>query len=83
MRLRTDLNVAKVLAFSFPLLAEGIMKAEGAQAQLIAVIEDRLEGGDDALGFAMDILQRQSIRIFPLSQMPEVAQQAAREIGIS
>ena len=40
--LSSDVNAAKVLAFSFPQLAQGIRKAEGKQALLTAVVEDDL-----------------------------------------
>ena len=40
--LTSDINAAKVLAFSFPQLAQGIEEAEGKQALLTAVVEDDL-----------------------------------------
>src|ERR1051326_7994555 len=40
--LASDVNSAKILAFTFPQLAEGIRKAEGKHAELTAVVEDDL-----------------------------------------
>jgi hypothetical protein len=80
--LRNDVNTAKVLAFTFPRLAEGIMKAEGRQAELTAVVEDDLNRSDETIGFAFDILEQQAIHIATLREMPDIAAQAAKEIGV-
>jgi hypothetical protein len=82
-----DVNAAKVLAFSFPRLAEGIRKTEDARAELTAVVEEDLERNnddesDEALGFARETLEQQSIRIAPLRQMSAIAATAARELGL-
>lgn len=79
--LAADVNAAKVLAFTFPRLAEGIRKAEGKQAQLTAVVEDDLPA-DDAVSFARETLEQQAIRIAAVSTMPAIAAAAARELGI-
>jgi CTP:molybdopterin cytidylyltransferase MocA len=75
-------NAAKVLAFSFPQLVEGIRKKEGKQAELTAVIDDDLDRGEAAAGFAVEALEQQSISLAMLGQMPQIAAQAAREMGI-
>ena len=79
--LKNDVNTAKVLAFTFPRLAEGIMRVEGRQAQLTAVVEDDLKRTDEGVGFAFEILEQQAIHIATLNQMPDIAALAAREIG--
>jgi hypothetical protein len=81
-----DVNAAKILAFTFPRLAEGIRKTEGARAELTAVVEDdleRTEEADEAVGFARETLEQQAIRIAPLGQMPALAATAARELGLA
>src|SRR5262245_10771792 len=45
-------NAAKLLAFSFPQIAEGIRKKENKQAQLTAVVDDGLEREEEAISFA-------------------------------
>lgn len=80
--LGADANAAKILAFTFPQLREGIAKAEGKQAQLTAVVEDDLPADDDAVSFARETLEQYAIGIVPVSTMPDVAAQAAREMGI-
>jgi Protein of unknown function (DUF3037) len=77
-----DVNAAKVLAFTFPQLAEGISRKRGKQSHLTAVVEDDLQRDEDQIGFALDTLERQSIAVATLSQMPAIAAQAAREMKI-
>ncbi|HEU4413310.1 MAG TPA: DUF3037 domain-containing protein, partial [Candidatus Angelobacter sp.] len=81
--LEADVNAAKVLAFTFPQLAEGIRKAEGRQTQLTAVVEDELPRDDEAVAFARETLEQNAILIAPASAMPEIAAAAARELGVS
>ena len=80
--LQSDVNVAKVLAFSFPQIAEGIRVAQRKQAQLTAVVEDGLPEDDEAVHYARETLRQHSIAIAPVTQMPEIARTAARELGI-
>jgi Protein of unknown function (DUF3037) len=80
--LSSDVNAAKVLAFSFPQLAQGIAKAEGKQALLTAIVEDDLPTDDETVNFARDTLEQNAIRIAPVSMMPDIAAAAARELGI-
>ncbi|HET6842035.1 MAG TPA: DUF3037 domain-containing protein [Candidatus Angelobacter sp.] len=83
LALESDVNSAKVLAFSYPRLAEGIYKAEGAEATLTAIVEDDLERNSEAAGFARETLEQHRIAVAPLSQMPVIALAAAHELGIS
>jgi len=80
--LNTDVNAAKVLAFSFPQLAQGIRKAENKQAFLTAIVEDNLPFDDESVTFARGTLEQNAIRIAPVSAMADIAKQAAQELGI-
>ena len=80
--LGSDVNAAKVLAYSFPQLAQGIKKAEGKQALLTAIVEDNLPKDDEAVSFARETLERNAIRIAQVSTMPQIAREAARELRI-
>lgn len=80
--LNSDVNAAKVLAFSFPQLAQGIRKAENKQAFLTAIVEDDLPSDDESVTFARETLEQNAIRIAPVSAMADVAKQAAQELGI-
>lgn len=80
--LNSDVNAAKVLAFSFPQLAKGIREVEGKHALLTAVVENDLPQEDEAINFARETLQQNAIRIAPVSSMAAIAREAARELGI-
>ena len=82
LAIETDPNSAKVLAFSYPLLAEGILKIESKKAELAAVVDDDLPKDEEQTSFALDILRSQRIRIVPISHMPREAQNAASEMRI-
>jgi len=77
-----DANAAKLLAFTFPRLAEGIRKKNGKQAELTAIVQDDLQQEDESVSFALETLGQQSISVAPLAQMVNIAAQAAREMGI-
>jgi hypothetical protein len=80
--LGSDVNAAKVLAFSFPQIAQGIRKAENKQAFLTAIVEDDLPPDDESVMFARETLKQNAIRIAPVSTMANIASEAARELGI-
>ena len=82
LTLRADVNAAKVLAFSFPQLAEGIRKAEKKQALLTAIVEDDLPSDDEGVNFARETLEQNAIRIAPVNTMAAIARDAAQELGI-
>lgn len=75
-------NAAKLLAFSYPELAEGIRKKANKRAQLTAVVEDGLEREEASISFALGTLERQQVQVATLSQMPQIAALAARELGV-
>ncbi len=82
LALSSDLNAAKLLAYTFPRLAEGIRKKDGKGAELTAIVEDDLQRDDESISFALDTLAQQAIGVAPLAQMAAIAAQAAREMGI-
>jgi hypothetical protein len=79
--LTTDVNAAKVLAFTYPQLREGIEKAESKQTQLTAVVEEELPAGD-VVSFARETLEDHSIQVASVRELPRIAAAAARELGI-
>jgi hypothetical protein len=78
-----EVNAAKVLAFTFPRLREGIARAEGKQAQLTAMVEDDLPEDDESVSFARETLEQHAIVIARANEMPRIAAAAARELGIA
>jgi len=80
--LETDVDAAKVLAFSYQALREGLRRAESASSELTAVVEDGLNRGDDVIGFALATLAASEIRVAAVSEMPGLAERARVEMGI-
>jgi len=78
--LKSDVNAAKILAFSYPEIAAGMRKKEGTQAQLTAIVEDGLEK-DDQVSYALETLERYRIQVATISDLPNLAVTAARELG--
>ena len=82
LALASDPNSAKLLAFTFPSMAEGIRRQDGKRAELTAVVEDDLERNEESVSFAFDTLAQQEITVAPLAQMAAIAREAAREMGL-
>jgi hypothetical protein len=73
-------DAAKVLAFSYPQIAEGIQREEGASITLTAVVEDDLDRGDEATGFALLTLEKSRIGVAVGADMPRFAEVAKQEL---
>jgi Protein of unknown function (DUF3037) len=80
--LPNDVNGAKLLAFSFPEVAAGMLRTEGKRAQLTAIVDDNLDRDDEHVGFALETLAQYEVRVAPLAEMAAIAVQAAKEIRI-
>jgi Protein of unknown function (DUF3037) len=80
--LRSDPGSAKVLAFSYPALAEGIARVENAKADLTAIIDEPLDRQDDAVQFAIESLRRTAIQVAPVAEMPAIAERARQEMRL-
>jgi len=80
--LATDPDSAKVLAFSFPQLAEGIARADKKKTELTAVTEDALDQQDESTAFALDILTKSKIKIVPVTEIDRIAKLARQELRI-
>jgi hypothetical protein len=94
-----DLETAKVLAFSFPGLREGVRRVDQADLELTVVVEplgaweDRFTGkaarkagaAVDAdrvaqYRFAVETMERETIRVLTTSDLPRIAEAARREL---
>ena len=80
--LASDVDAAKVLAFSFPLIAEGIERVDKAKAELTAVVESDLDRGSDEIGFALETLERSRIAVASAAEMPQIAERARVELKV-
>jgi hypothetical protein len=80
--LETDVDAAKVLAFSYPKIAEGVRRVNGASALLTAVVEDDLNRSDEAVLFALATLQQSQIRVAAAGEMAGIAEVARQELRV-
>ena len=80
--LASDVDAAKILAFSFPELRDGIRRKEGLRAELTAITEDGLDLGDPAVAFALATLQRGDIAVAAARDLAPLAERARRELKI-
>ena len=78
--LASEVDSAKVLAFSFPLIAEGIRKKEKAKTELTAIVEDNLDRKDEAIAFALATFKSSHIAVAPQAELPHIAEAARREL---
>lgn len=82
MSLGTDVDAAKVLAFSYPKIEEGIRRVEKASSVLTAVVEDDLDRSDEAILFALSTLEQNRIRVAGAGEMGGIAEVARRELRV-
>jgi hypothetical protein len=80
--LATDVDSAKVLAFSYPQIQEGIARLEDAKTSLTAIVEDDLDRSDEAVGFALDTFDKATILVASMSELPAIADRARRDLRI-
>ncbi len=80
--LATDVNAAKVLAFSYQNFRDQMAVAENADPNLYAVIEDGLDWKDPAVAFALEALDRYGIDVATVGQMPAIAERARLELHL-
>ena len=88
--LESDAEMAKVLAFSAPVLAEGIARVEQAMLELTAVIEPLAEikgasEDEDRISqyrFAVETMEQRMIRVLTTNDLARVAETARRELRI-
>jgi Protein of unknown function (DUF3037) len=80
--LETDVNLAKVLAFSYPRIRAGIAEKEKAEAQLTAIVEADLPRDDEGIAFALATLRGHDINVATLAELPGIAERARVEMRI-
>ncbi len=78
--LATDVDAAKVLAFSFPRIAAGMAQQDQAQAELTAVVEDELDRTDAEIAFALETLTTGQIVVASARELPRLAERARQEL---
>ncbi|MGH9536447.1 MAG: DUF3037 domain-containing protein, partial [Terriglobales bacterium] len=78
--MRASVDHAVVLAARFPAIAAGARNKHGAEASLIAVVEDDLDRKRDEVGFALGMLEENRIRVATTAELPSIAEQARLEL---
>jgi len=89
--LATDVELAKVLAFSAPSLQAGVARLENAELELTAIVEPLRNGNGEVAGdedyveqyrFGVETMQAQQIRVLTVSDLERVAETAKRELRV-
>jgi hypothetical protein len=80
--LATDVDAAKVLAFTFPLLARGIAKARKAKSELTAIVEEGLDRGEENIAFAFDTLKQAHVQVATVAELDRIAARARKELRV-
>jgi len=78
--LASDVDSAKVLAFTYPQIAEGIARLENAKTELTAIVEDELDPKDEPIAFALETLKQGRITVAPLAELQRIAEDARSEL---
>jgi len=78
--LAADVDAAKVLAFTYPDIRQGIARLEKAASELTAVVEPDLDRADEAILFALATLERSQIAVATTSELPMIADRARLEL---
>jgi len=82
LSLETDVNSAKVLAFTYPKLREGVMRAEQAETLLTAIVESEVEREDDETMFALETLASCQIMVATTAELPRIAASVRQKMGL-
>ena len=78
--LKSEVDSAKVLAFSFPLIAAGVRKKEKAKTELTAIVEDALDRKDEPIAFALATLKQSRIAVATTADLSRIAETTRREL---
>jgi hypothetical protein len=82
LSLKADPNSAKLLAFSFPKVAEGIARLENAKSELTAVIENDFDHSSEPVAYALDVLAQARIAVATTAALPEIAERVRKELRV-
>ena len=82
LSLSTDVNSAKVLAFSYADMREGLEGEEHVMSDLTAITEDDVDREDEGISFALFVLQDRQIQLARVAQMPQIAEEARRDLKL-
>lgn len=89
--LTSDVEVAKVLAFSVPALRAGLARVEKAELELTAIVEPLRDGEGEVSGeagavdqyrFGVETMEAQQIRVLTVGDLERVAERARTELRV-
>ncbi len=80
--LASDVDAAKVLAFTYPQIREGMARLEQAKTSLTAIVEDDLDRTGEPIAFALGTLARSQIAVAAQAELPRLAEVARRELRV-
>jgi hypothetical protein len=81
--LEGDGEMAKGMAYSAGALRDGVMRVEGVEMELTAVVEPRAKVSDaEMYGFAVRVMERDGIRVLTIPDLGRIAETARRELKV-
>jgi hypothetical protein len=80
--LKAGVETAVTLAARYPKIAPVMAKMTGTTPGLTAVIDDDLDRSQDAVQFALSMMEEERIRIAVAAEMPGIAEVARRELRV-
>jgi len=81
--LENDVEMAKGMAYSVGALREGVMRVEGVELELTAIVEPVSNVADaEQYGFGVSVMEREAIRVLTAKDLRRVAETARRELRV-
>ncbi len=80
--LKSDINAAKILAFSYPQMREGIKLRAKADSVLTAIVDDGLVETDEHIAFVLFTLTQHDIQIAHVADLNAIAERARVELRL-
>jgi len=80
--LEADPNLAKVLAYTFPQVRDGIARQQKADASLTVIVEAELDRSHEPVAFALETLAAAQVQVATTAQMAGIAETARRELRV-
>ncbi len=85
--LEGDVEAAKVLAYSVPELAVGVLRMDAAKLEMTAIVEPLRSLGEvedvvERYRFGVEAMERAEIRVMTMTDLPRIAQTARVELRV-
>lgn len=80
--LKAGVETAVTLAARYPKIAPAMVQVMKATPVLTVVIDDGVDRGQEAVAFALSMMEEERIRVAAVAEMPGIAEMARRELGV-